>query len=91
MLVDLTEWYPHAISKVMVAEARVAQARKVLSQGGHRNMPWPAVIATNREPFSHDEIKQWAEEMLQGKWACHGYVFFIKEERDLLLFTLKWS
>lgn len=86
-----SDLYPHILSQSLIDNARIEQARKVLSAGGHRNMPWPAVIATTREPYSHEEIRQWAEDMLQGKWAYHGYVYFIKDERDLMLFTLKWG
>lgn len=87
----LEELYPHRVSQSLIDKVRIEQARSVVSANEHRNIPWLAVIATTREPYSHEEIRQWAEVTLQGKWAYHGYVYFIKEERDLLLFTLKWG
>ena len=38
-----------------------------------------------------DEVAEWAAQMLTGRWLSSGYVFFIQDEADIMLFTLKWA
>lgn len=38
-----------------------------------------------------DKVAEWAEQTLTGRWLSLGYVFFIQDEADIMLFTLKWS
>lgn len=77
-------------TKALYDNAIESATKGLVAQGKYNAMGWPARIVTVDGRIVYDTVKEWCVENLTGEWTHMGYVFFIKEEKDMTLFTLKW-
>jgi hypothetical protein len=77
-------------TKALYDNAINSAIRGMVVQGKYESLDWPARIVTVDGRIVGDTVKEWCVENLTGEWTHMGYVFFIKEEKDMTLFTLKW-